>query len=156
MDKQENTTVDGIKLERGRIYLRDKRNGRVFQYEEPLSNMSYIERFEYDGTMPDKPSLGVTKITLSGIEKAAEWDRLAAMSPEQREKELADRAAYDEEQRRLAEKLKAKTAEQNSDPSEYADDNIQLVDTGGPTLKAYRENKWTDEQLVDAGLATRK
>lgn len=154
-DKAEETVVDGIKLELGRIYLRDKRNGRVFQYEEPLSNLSYIERFEFDGKLPSKDDAGFNKLTLSGQAKAADWDRLAAMPTKEREAELERRVKYEDEQRQLREKLeKAETEPETAD--EYSDAEIRLLDTKGPTLKAYRDNSWTNELLIAKNLATLK
>lgn len=154
-DKAAETVVDGIKLEMGRIYLRDKRNGRVFQYEEPLSNLSYIERFEFDGKLPSKDDAGFNKLTLTGQAKAADWDRLAAMPTAEREAELERRVKYEDEQRQLHEKL-AKAETETTPTDEYSDDAIQLVDTKGPTLKSYRDNNWTNELLIAQNLATAK
>lgn len=148
----ENTTHNGVPLVQGRIYLRDKRNGRILQYEELLANMAFIEKFEYTGKLPDPVDPAwKTKITLSGLEKAAEFDRLASMKPEQRVEELAKREAYVEEQQALTHKVEEAKKE---DP--YSDSAIALVDNTGPTLAAYREKGWTNEQLIGAGLAKAK
>lgn len=151
-EQTETVVVDGVKLNIGGIYLRDKRNGRIHQYQDGLADMSYIERFEYDGTLPTKDSAGFTKLTLKGIDKAADWDRLASMSTAEREAELKRRAEYNKEQA----ELKEKTNEVPVEPDEYSDDSIVLLSKDGPNLKAYREQKWTDTQLIERGLAIAK
>lgn len=156
------TIVNGIKLEQGRIYLRDRRNGRVFQYEEALSQLGYIERFLFEGTVPEREPLNITKVTLSGIEKAAEWDRLASMTNAEREAELERKRRYEDEQRALKEKLDNAEAsvitapEEPPTSDEYSDGEVELVDKQGPKLESYRANGWTNEQLVAANLATKK
>lgn len=77
-----------LKMVEGKVYLRDTRNGKVHQYEDLLSNMSYMERFVF-GEEPPKPVEQALHVTLSGIDRAAEWDRLASMTPEQLEAERA-------------------------------------------------------------------
>lgn len=75
-------------LVEGKVYLRDTRNGNIHQYEDLLANMSYMQRFvhgEEVAPLVQEP----LHITLSGIDRAAEWDRLAAMKPADRDAELA-------------------------------------------------------------------
>lgn len=151
-ETKQDTVVNGVKLEEGKMYLRDKRNGRIFQYEESLAELRYIERFEFNGELPKEPSDGYeTKITLSGIEKAAEWDRLASLKPEEREAELNKRKAYEEEQEALREKSQGG---QQSAENPYVDADISMTDTNGPTLEEYRKQGWTNEQLLQHNLAT--
>lgn len=166
MNTENTTTVDGVALEQGVVYLRDRRNGRVYQYEELLSQMGHIEKFLYEGKVPDRVTLdtpGQMKVNTTALERAADWDRLAAMKPEEREAELEKRAAYEAEQRKLSERVEQeadKQGEKTLPPAqpnnEYADEQIELLDKQGPTLKAYRENKWTNELLVEKGLAKAK
>lgn len=80
-----------MKIEKDKVYLRDIRNGRVFPYEEALTHMSYIEKFV--GGAEGKPIQRATMhVSLNGQEKAAEFDRLAAMTPDERKAELAKAA----------------------------------------------------------------
>lgn len=136
-------TVDGVKLHEGTVYLRDRRNGRIHQFQELLAGLSHIERFVYDGTLPSATSSGFVRVNMTAQEKAADWDRLASMKPEEREAELAEREKYVEQQRELA----------TRDTGEPAKKRLVMVNPEGPTYEAYKEQKWTDEQLIEAGHA---
>ncbi len=77
-------------LKEGKVYLRDTRNGRIYQYEDTLAQMGYIERFVAGKEQPKVHQSGMVT-QMSSAEKAAEFDRLAAMTNEEREAELAKR-----------------------------------------------------------------
>lgn len=56
-----------LKMQPGKVYLRDKRNGRVYEYESNLASMSYIEAFtpqeekkEEVPATPPKPNVPAT------------------------------------------------------------------------------------------------
>lgn len=151
-EQTESIVVNGVKLDLGRIYLRDKRNGRIFQYEDALAELSYIERFEFTGELPTPEKPGTDRITLSGLAKAADWDRLASMKPEEREAELERRSAYELEQSELKSRLEEKPVEEDS----YANGSLTLNDRSGPTIQGYYDAGWSDQQLLDGGLATPK
>lgn len=85
--------MSGLELEEGRVYIRDQRNGNIHPYEDLLAQMPYMKTF-VAGTEEEKAVENDTShITLSGLARAAEWDRLAQMTPEQRLKELDGKPA---------------------------------------------------------------
>lgn len=133
--------------EEGKVYLRDKRNGRLHEYQELLAGMSYMERIVYskEAMEQEKRSVNIPVFKSSAQERAADFDRLASMKPEDREAELKRRADYEEEQKKL---------------KEYTDnvptETRQLVMTekaAGVSYEAYKKKDWTDEQLIAEGLA---
>lgn len=76
-----------LKLEDGKVYLRDTRNGRVHQYEDTLAQMGYMKRFvagEEETPQTQELTASGFNVSLTGLERAAEWDRRAALTPEQR------------------------------------------------------------------------
>lgn len=77
----------GLELVEGKVYLRDKRNGRVHQYEELLGNMSYMERFVEGEEPKNAGPVNTPRFNSSAQDRAAEWDRQASLTPEQREAE---------------------------------------------------------------------
>lgn len=76
--KDEPVVINGVTMQEGRVYLRDKRNGTVYQYEETLSRMGFIESFIY-GEKEPTVDLGAVVVP-------------AAMTPEQRAQAWDDRA----------------------------------------------------------------
>lgn len=85
-----------MELEDGKVYLRDTRNGRVYQYEDTLAQMGYMRRFvQGEDDMPQQQEATASgyNVSLTGLDRAAEWDRQAAMTPEQRKEASAKRNA---------------------------------------------------------------
>lgn len=132
-------------LEDGVVYLRDIRNGKIYQYEASLAQMSFIEVFtagqqpaeegKEDDGRPRPPAPEMT-----ALERAAEYDRIAALSPEEREKEQAKSPIFTE-QPVVEEEIKNTT------------DKVLLTDKATTTLTEYYKAGWTDEQLIQNQLA---
>jgi hypothetical protein len=77
-EAKKDVILNGIKMEEGRVYLRDKRNGTVYQFEDTLSRMGFIESFVYGEEEPTV-DLGavVVSASMSALERAAAWDEKA-------------------------------------------------------------------------------
>lgn len=79
--------VGKLELQDGKVYLMDTRNGRVHQYEDTLAQMAYMQRFVQgeDTTVSriDNYQPGYTTTT-TAADRAAEWDKRAAMNDKQR------------------------------------------------------------------------
>lgn len=130
-------------LVKGHIYLRDRRNGRVFPYEPMLAELRHIERFEYDGkSVPELGEMYVNRVPTTQQEKAAEWDRLASMETAARKAALEEKKKYEEEQERLEKKTEEETPK-----------TLVMTDPNGPSLQSFKDNGWTEKQLVEHGYA---
>lgn len=81
-----------IKIEEGKVYLRDERNGNVHPYEELLAQMDYMKPFIGGKETVDEPKSEL-RVNLSGLERAAEYDKLVGMTPEERKEYLGGRLA---------------------------------------------------------------
>lgn len=133
-------------LEKGVVYLRDRRNGRIFPYEPILAELAHIERFEYDGeSVPELGEIYINRVPTTQQEKAAEWDRLAAMQTAARKAALEEKEKYENEQKRLEEETK------KEEPK-----TLVMTNPDGPSLEAFKANGWTEKQLVEHGYAEYK
>lgn len=128
--------INGIKMMKGQVYLRDKRNGTVFQYEEMLSRMGFIEQFIY-GEEPAEVHMGdvVVPAALDGQAKAAAWDAQARRNLKANEvTEVADDSAKEQEQEPQTKKYTP------TDKAKGYDIKADFLDKG-----------WTKEQLLAEG-----
>jgi hypothetical protein len=129
--------------EEGKVYLRDTRNGMIHEYQELLANMSYMERFIYSkGAEQERRLANVPTFKSSAQERAADFDRLAAMKPEEREAELKRRTDYVEEQQRL----KEQTDKLVETPTRKMTDKA-----AGVPYEDFVAQGWSDELLVEQG-----
>lgn len=93
--------MSGIQIEEGKIYLRDSRNGTIHNWEHLLSQMSYMVKFvggkkgeEIPNDLRPQPPMA----HLSPVDRAAEFDKRARMTNEQREQYDAEQEAAREKQ----------------------------------------------------------
>ena len=134
-------------LEEGVVYLRDTRNNKIYQYESNLAQMSFIQTFtagqktDDEGKSEDDGRPRPPAPEMTALERAAEYDRIAAMTPAEREAAQAASPIFTE-QPAAPEEVKNTT------------DKVLLVDTSGTTLQAYYDAGWTNETLVQHNHAT--
>lgn len=131
-----------MKLENGRVYLRDTRNGTIHQYQPLLAEMRYMQRFiagEETSAQPIKPD---AKIQLSGTERAAEFDRLASMTAKQR-------AALEAQK---AEQAKAQQKADSADPDAPPKKTYRMTaKAGGVKYDEFKAQGWMVEDLIKEG-----
>jgi hypothetical protein len=148
------TLKDGKQvLEDGKMYLRDTRNGAVYQYEASLAQMSFVTAFTH-GADDVSHDIAGTRITLSGLERGALYDRLAGMTPEARETERAnlsrsevmdmtDMGLY-----KVEDEAPAVVVEEQ----EPAKKQYRTTDIAEFTIQEYITAGWTKESLLAKGL----
>lgn len=148
--------------EEGKVYLRDKRNGNIHEYQDLLGGMSYMERFVYNAKEEaSKTEYHPPVFVGTGADRAAEFDRLASLTNKDREAELKAKAAYDAEQAALREITdrevtgKLEAVEKAAKPSD-AKVLTMTKKANGLSAAEYYENGWTEEQLIDQGFAKYK
>lgn len=142
--------IGKIKMKKGEQYLRNRNTGQVFVYEAMLAEVGHMERFVYDGSDPATRRVPAYVPPVDAAGKAEEFNRLASMTTEQREVEKAAQQAYLEEQKALAAGGGKPEPEDKPEPG-----TLVLTDKATTTLEEYSKAGWSEQQLIDAGIAAR-
>lgn len=128
-------------LEEGVVYLRDTRNGKIYQYEASLAQMSFIQTFTAGvptaepGAEPDDGRPRPPAPELSALDRAEQYDAIARMSPTEREAAQAVSPIFTEQPAAPPE------------PQKNTTDKLLPVGVQAP-LKDFYDNGWTDDQIV--------
>lgn len=164
-------------LTAGKVYLRDTRNGQIHDLQSPLDTMPYMAKFIAGEEVPRAGETPKLVGELTGHERAAEYDRLASMSKEDREAEQQRidnaRAAQAETDSRAAELIAAEQAQIAAtaakapppplvpttvtpvvDPAQVGvpDGYRMTAKAAGALYGAFRADpNWTDEAMISNG-----
>ena len=137
-------TEDTKQYTEGRLYMRDTRNGRIHEYQPLLAEMGYMQRFIY-GQETGASQAPQLKTQLVGAERAAEYDRRAALSQDERDAEDVEAEKAEQEQTRADALV----------PTEPTKPKYNMT---AKAEKAKYEDfiaqGWKDQQLLDAGYMT--
>jgi hypothetical protein len=132
-------------LEPGTVYLRDTRNGRIYQYETSLAQMSFIQVFTAgeepteDGAAEDDGRPRPPAPDMTPLERAAEFDRIAALPKEEREVAQGKSPIFTEPS--------AMPAEEKPAEPQY-----RMTAAAATTYEEYVKAGWSNQQLLDAKL----
>lgn len=134
-------------LKEGQVYLRDTRNGNIHPYENLLAQMSYIQKFiagKKGDEIPEDLRPRPPMAHMTPLERAAEFDRLARMSNEEREAELAKQEMQNQAQ------VKADETPVPTNKKRYA----MTAKAGKSTFKSFTDVGWTVDLLLKEGYLT--
>lgn len=135
----------GVSIEEGKVYLRDTRNGNIHPYEHLLSQMPYMLKFiggKKGDEVPEDVRPQPPMAHMTSQERAAEYDKRARMSNEEREE-------YDAKQEA------ARTNQKQIDSVPVGPPKKKFALTAkaaGASMASFMEKGWTIPMMVQEGM----